>query len=199
MTDSNTDKNIDLSHDLEKIMAVAIDNTLHSRLDPLTLAEGVYALLTCWADIAITIIEPIIPSTSPPVIIMPEVVPKSDELEFVYPIFDYGYKLSAAKGSEAPANSSFSMCKLFYTIEKIIYLLIERLEKLNISQESYVDIVISGHELAKRKAFESVINLPHNVVISNFDPGSWGELYLKHVQNLANHGYEYPSTTPREV
>jgi hypothetical protein len=90
------------------------------------------------------------------------------------------------------------MCKLYYTIEKMIFLLTERLKTGGISVETEVQIAFGGHELAQRKTFESVINLPYNVVVTNFDPGVWGEKYLQTVKRLADKGYGYPPEAPRD-
>jgi hypothetical protein len=90
-----------------------------------------------------------------------------------------------------------SNCKLFFTIEKIIFLLIERLKAAGINQETEVQVAFSGHQLPQRKAFESIINLSYNVVVTNFDPGSWGERYLKSVKDIAGKGYGYPAEAPR--
>lgn len=168
-------------------------------VNPLSITSDAEMLLgCCWADISVSIIDPTIDVISPPKIKLPEMIPNTDAKEFVYPIFDYGYKFTTSKGTDAVANS-FSMCKLFYTIEKIIYLLIDRLENMDIPQTQQVEVALIGHMLAKRKVFESIINLPHNVVIINFEPGPWGEIYLKYVQSLIDHGYDYPEVTPRDI
>ena len=44
------------------------------------------------------------------------------------------------------------------TIEKMIFLLIERLKSGGISEETEVQVAFGGHELAQRKGFESIIN-----------------------------------------
>ena len=95
-------------------------------------------------------------------------------------------------------SAGMSMCKLFYTIEKMIYLLIERLKTSGVDAETEVQVAFGGHEIAQRKAFESIINLTYNVVATNFDPGVWGERYLQTVKRLADKGYGYPSEAPRD-
>ena len=95
-------------------------------------------------------------------------------------------------------SAGMSMCKLYYTIEKIIFLLVERLKTGGVSTETEVQVAFSGHELAQRKAFEIIINLNHNVVVTNFDPGIWGERYLQTVKRLADKGYGYPLEAPRD-
>lgn len=166
--------------------------------DPLSLVEKVYRLWWHWADFSLFIVTPTIEVISPPVIVAPELVPETNEYEFVYPIHDHGYKLSASKAQEM-YSAGTSMCKLFYTIEKMIFMLVERLRAGGVSAEAEVQVAFGGHELAQRKAFESVINLSYNVVVTNFDPGAWGERYLEIVKRLADRGYGYPAEAPRDI
>ncbi|WP_133128320.1 virulence factor [Legionella nagasakiensis] len=166
--------------------------------DPVILVERVYQLWWRWADFHLFIISPTIDTISPPLIIPPAVIDDSGELEFVYTIYDHGYKLSTSKGEEM-LTIGMSMYKLYLTIEKMIYLLVERLKSGGIDTETEVQIAFGGHELAQRKAFESVINLNYNVVVTNFDPGVWGERYLQNVKRLADKGYGYPPEAPRDT
>lgn len=166
--------------------------------DPIAMVERVYQLWWRWADFHMYITSPTIDVMIPPVIIEPAQLPNSSEYEFVYPIHDFGHKLSTSKGEEI-FSSGLSMCKLYFTIEKMIFILTERLKAGGISQQDEVQVAFGGHELAQRKAFESIINLPYNVVVSNFDPGTWGEQYLQNVKCIADKGYGYPSETPRET
>lgn len=165
--------------------------------NPLSRVEDVYQLWWHWADFELAIISPTIQPISPPLILNPEPLPNSSELEFVYPIYDHGFKLVTSKGQEM-YSAGMSMCKLFFTIEKMIYLLVERLKTGGIDAETEVQVAFAGHEIAQRKAFESVINLNFNVVVTNFDPGLWGERYLQVVKRLADKGYGYPPEAPRE-
>ena len=165
--------------------------------DPLALIEKVYQVWWHWADFHLFIITPNIEEISPPLIIPPARLIDSDEYEFVYPIQDRGYSLSTSKAQDM-YSAGMSMCKLHYTIEKIIFLLVERLKSGGVSSETEVQIAFGGHELAQRKAFEIIINLHYNVVVTNFDPGIWGERYLQNVKRLADKGYGYPSEAPRE-
>lgn len=164
--------------------------------DPVSLLEKVYQLWGHWADFHLFIISPTIDIVSPPLIIPAETLPDSDELEFVYTIHDHGYKLSTSK-AEDMYSAGMSMCRMYYTIEKMIFLLIERLKSGGVSAETEVQIAFGGYELAQRKAFESIINLNYNVVVTNFDPGVWGERYLQTVKRLADKGYGYPAESPR--
>lgn len=166
--------------------------------NPLALMDKIYQLWWHWADFHLMIISPTIDKIWPPLIIQPEQIPNSNEIEFVYPIHDHGNKLSTSKGEEMYVAGK-SMCKLYLTIEKIIYLLVERLKTGGVSSETEVQVAFDGHILALRKAFESVINLKQNVVVTNFDPGPWGEHYLQVVKRLADKGYGYPPEAPRST
>ena len=165
--------------------------------DPVTKIYQVYQLWWRWADFELYIIDPSIDIISPPVIIPPEPLPKSDDIEFVYTIEDHGFMLRTSKAEEM-FTAGMSMCKLNYTIEKMIYLLIERLKTSGTSTETEVKVAFGGHEIAQRKAFESIINLSYNVVVTNFDPGTWGDNYLQTVKRLADKGYGYPPEAPRD-
>lgn len=170
---------------------------LDSSDDPVLLVEQVYQLWWHWADFEMYIINPVIEVISPPLIIQPELLAGSDEKEFVYPIFDYGNRLLTSKALEM-YTAGMSMCRLYYTIEKMVFLLLERLKSGGIDEQTEVQIAFGGHELAQRKAFESIINLSYNVVVSNFDPGAWGERYLQNVKRIADKGYGYPPESPRD-
>lgn len=166
--------------------------------DAVALIERVYQLWWHWADFELFIVSPTIMAISPPIVIGPELIPGSNEYEFVYDIHDHGYKLTTSKGQDM-YTAGMSMCKLFYTIEKMIALLIERLKSGGVGEETEVQVAFGGHEIAQRKAFESVINLSYNVVVTNFDPGAWGERYLQIVKRLADKGYGYPRPAPRDT
>jgi hypothetical protein len=164
--------------------------------DPLVLVDQVYQLWWHWANFELTITTPTIAPIVPPLIILPQPLPEGDELEFVYPIHDAGYKLSTSRGEELYWAGK-SMCKLYYTIEKMFFLLIERLKSGGISTETEVEIAFGGHPLAQRRAFEIVINTPFNVIVTNYSPGAWGDRYLEMAKCLSDKGYGYPSEAPR--
>lgn len=159
--------------------------------------EAVYQIWWRWADFHLYVTSPILPIFNPPQVILPALIEGTDAYEFVYPIVDYGDKFSTSKGLEL-FSAGLSMWKLYCTIEKIIHLLIERLKSSGTTAETEVQIAFAGHELAQRKGFESVINLSYNVVVTNFDPGAWGERYLQTVKRLADKGYGYPAAAPRD-
>ncbi|MBI2786956.1 MAG: virulence factor [Legionella longbeachae] len=165
--------------------------------DPTTLVERVYHIWRNWADFHLYIVSPSFDIISPPLIIKPEIIQGTDELEFVYSIQDSGSKLSTSK-SEDMFSVGMSMHKMYMTIEKMIYLLVERLKSGGIGAEIEVQVSFGGHLLAQRKAFESIINLSYNVVVTNFDPGAWGERYLQIVKQNADK-YGYPPEAPRQT
>lgn len=168
-------------------------------IDLLGQITGVYKIWSNWAYFELSVVEPVLQESEVVKLIPPEPILGSDELEFVYPIFDYGNRLSTSKASEMYSVGT-SMCKLYYTIEKMIAILLERLKDGGVeSPEIESQVSFDGHQFAQRKAFESIINLNHNVVVTNFDPGAWGEQYLQIIKRLADLGYGYPPEAPRET
>lgn len=191
LDDTEGTDNFENSIDLRKLQ---METDLN---DPVALVERVYQIWWHWADFELYVISPTIDLISPPLIIKPELISGTDEYEFVYPIFDSGSKMSTSKGEEM-MSAGMSMFKLYMTIEKMIFLLIERLKDGGIDRETEVQVAFGGHLLPQRKAFESIINLPYNVVVTNFDPGAWGERYLQIVKQNADK-YGYPSESPRDT
>lgn len=171
-------------------------NVDHLSEDLLQRISFVYQLLDNWADFHMYIVNPTFPAITPPNIIPPEKL-ANGEKEFVYVIHDYGYRLSTSK-NEDMFTAGQSMCKLHLTIEKMVALLIKRLKDGGVDETTEVQVAIEGHTSAKRKAFEIIINLDYNVIIPNFDPGEWGERYLKIVKILSEKGYGYPPKSPRD-
>lgn len=168
-------------------------------IDILGHLTGIYQIWTNWAYFELEIVDPVIPARDAVAILNPETIPGTDDAEFVYPIFDYGNRLSTSKASEMYSVGA-SMCKLYYTIEKMIFVLLERIKEGGVdSNEIESQVSFDGHQLAQRKAFESIINLDHNVVVTNFDPGEWGERYLQTIKRFSNLGYGYPSEAPRDI
>jgi len=194
MADDNEKRNEEVKKASESFRKEILSEDLS---DPEKLIERMYLLWWHWADFHLYITTPSIEPITPPLLVKPEKLPDSDDVEFVYDIHDHGYKLSTSK-SEDMFVAGMSNCKLFYTIEKMISMLIDRLKSGGIDPETEVQIAFYGHEMAQRKAFESVINLQYNVVVTNFDPGAWGEHYLEIVKRLADKGYGYPPEAPRD-
>ncbi|MFC3908876.1 virulence factor [Legionella dresdenensis] len=194
MADSASDSESELQRIAEEARQKILIDDLS---DPLALVQKVYQLWWHWADFSLYILTPDIEPIIPPVVIEPEIIPGTSDYEPVYTIYDHGNKLSTSKAEEM-FIAGMSMCKLYYTIEKMIYILVERLKSGGIATETEVQVAFGGHELAQRKAFESIINLSYNVVVTNFDPGRWGEAYLQNVKRIAEK-YGYPPEAPREI
>lgn len=184
--------------DLVQVMETQRNALMGDEFDLLSPLEIVTVLSWRLADFHLYITTPAIPRIEPPQRILPEKLPDSNEYEYVYPILDYGDQLSTSKGEDGYA-AGFSMCKLYFTIEKMVAILIERLRSGGIDEQTEVQIALGGHEFAQRKGFESVINLKYNVVVTNFDPGEWGERYLRNVKQISEQGYGYPPEAPRDT
>lgn len=160
-------------------------------------AELAYQLDWRWAYFEIYILTPSCSAFVPPRVISPETVIEGGLLEFVYPIYDYGFKFATSKADEM-YSVGMSMAKLYNTIEKIIFLLVERIKETGDgSTEAEVQVALHGFMGAQRKGFESIINLEGNVVVVNFEPGEWGERFLQTVKRLAEKGYGFPEESPR--
>ena len=163
--------------------------------------EGMYYLKQSLAYLEIKIEDSFFQLTEIPVVYKPEsLVDASEQLEFVYPIYDYGDRLLASKGSE-DLFAGQSMIKMFYTIEKMISILYQKIkdkEEESGETRSEIKIYLDGFELCLRKAFEVIINLPENWIVMNYDPGEWGNRYLEILQKLFDKGYAYPPPAPRD-
>lgn len=183
-------------HDDAEIAASILESLDEELL--LQQVSGVFMLWWHWAYFEITVTSPTLPSYHPMKLVLPERILGGEEIEFVYNICDWGNKLSTSKGKDM-YSVGMSMCKMYYTIEKIIFILINRLKEQGVATDTEVQVTFDGHLLGQRKAFESIINLNYNVVVTNFDPGAWGERYLEIVKRLADKGYGYPSEAPRDI
>ena len=167
--------------------------------DPVSRIVALESVNAYRAWFSIHVLTPYIEPITPPIVHQPDSLEDAEqEAEFVYPIVDSGDVLATSKAQEM-FSAGYSMCKLYYTIEKMIWLLMERLETGGISAEDEVQIAFQGYHAALRYAFASVINLQSNVIVANYDPGSWGEDYLDTVNRLAEKGYGYPDASPRDI
>lgn len=154
-----------------------------------------------WASFALEVPQLVLPPGTPPVIIQSEQL-TADAFEFVYPIRlsrsqSGGLLLETSKGSDM-FHIGMSMCRLYMTIEKMFSHVIESLEAQNIAPEEEVQVILHGDERAKRKGFEVLINCSRNL-ISDFDPGAWGSMYLQLVKTHAAMGKGYPPESPRDT
>ncbi len=185
----------DMIQDLE---AASRENIQVRGAEMISLADAVYQLWWRLSDFELFELSPVLPTFDPAVWVIPELIHGTQEKEFVYPIQDYGNRLLTSKQDEL-FLAGLSMCKMHYTIEKMIAILMERLKAGGVTEETEVQVAFDGHEIAQRKAFETVINLEYNMVVTNFDPGPWGEKYLSILKGLGEKGYGYPSKAPRDI
>lgn len=167
-----------------------------SHLGEEDILDYLYYLWMLWADFQLYIVEPLIETISPPLVIAPAKDKETGAPEYVYNIMDEGFRLSTSRGQEG-LSTGHSMLKYFNTIEKMVALLVERLRTGGISAETEVRVAFYGHELGQRKAFESILNLEENVVVVNFEPGEWGDRFMKSVLELVERGYGAPHSSPR--
>lgn len=195
MADDNKQKFQDIENS-DALMRTEISEDKFN--DPAFIFDWVKLIWQEWADFELTITSPNFEEISPPAIVKPALLPDGQGYEFVYDIHDHGYRLVAAKTAELFADGR-SMCKLFYTIEKMIAMLVERLESAGIDRNDEVQVAFDGYISARRKAFESIINLPNNVVVVNFEPEEWGERYLDAVKRFADKYGFFPSESPRDI
>lgn len=177
-------------------------SSMDTAWNELALKNGIDYLKQCYASLEIRIDDPRFSLTEEPVVIKP--APLEDDpnqLEFVYPIFDYGDRLMASKHSDNQFED-LSMLKMYYTIEKMICVMNEKLQRIGSAEqedsEKELLFYLDGHLLCMRKAFEVIINLPDNWVVMNFDPGEWGNNYLATLQRLREKNFEYPPPAPRD-
>ena len=170
--------------------------------NPEALKKSIALIQQQYAHIQIRIDDPYFAFKELPDVIAPAPLQNnSNELEWVYPIFDFGDRLCSSKTLDNQIDNH-SMFKMFMTIEKMIFLMHEKLNHKLASGGEPVDenlLYLDGHILCLRKAFEVIINLPDNWVVMNFDPGDWGNNYLAILQRLKNKGFQYPPPAPRDV
>lgn len=163
--------------------------------------SGLIYLQQSLAYIEIRVPEELLGFSEIPKIYQPQpLIEDPNTLEFVYPILDYGNCLVSSKGMET-LFSGQSMLKMYYTIDKMISILHEKItdKESEIGQTfPEVSIELWGFDLCLRKAFEVIINLPENWIITNYEPGDWGNRYLDILQKLAEKGYAYPPPAPRD-
>lgn len=178
------------SHALEE----AVNN--YSNMSETDILDYLYHLKMIWADFHLYIVEPLIDIVIPDRIINPKVFPDG-EIENVFVIHDEGFRLSTSRGAEGIALGH-SLLKYYNTIEKMIAILVKRIDEGGFSKETEIRVAFYGHELGQRKAFESVLNLEHNVVVTNFDGGEWADRLMNMVLTLADRGFGLPPSSPRK-
>ena len=192
-------KKIKVSADLP-VESTAKDSVIKITVDDAEQSLGQLlfdSLVQRWAYLELRVLSPKLPVFDPTKMILPDLLIDNSGFEFVYPILDQGFALSTSKGEDFVATG-MSMYKLYVTIEKMICILTERLRSEGIDDTTQVDIAFAGNEMAMRKAFESIIHLKSNLVIVNYDPGTWGDGYLQRVKNLIERGLGGPAEAPRD-
>ena len=193
-SDENINQEVDeLRQEVQNIEAAS--NTLNN-MDEYEVLDYVYYLWMIWADFQLYIIDPLIEPISPPIVIPPSQL-ENGEYENVFSIHDEGFRLSCSRGYEGIALGA-SMLKFYNTIDKIVALLIDRMDTSGIDHETEVQVAFYGHELGQRKAFESIVNLEQNVIVTNFDQGEWGDRFMNTVLTLVDKGYGVPKSSPRK-
>jgi len=173
--------------------------------EPLEPVKGMVYLKQTLAYIEIRVEDEAFVLKEEPVIFAPLGVDGNpEEAEFVYPIYDFGDRLIASKGTESLFGGQ-SMIKMFYTIDKMISIWYEKIKQKDESGgkkgkggSGEVKVYLDGFELCLRKAFEVIINLADNWIVMNYDPGEWGNRYLDILQKLNEKGYSYPPPAPRD-
>lgn len=193
MTDKNLQEEAQLLQAEISELSSSVNNL--TNMDRTDILDYVYYLTMIWADFQLYVIEPQIENIAPPVIIPPLAL-ENGELENVFNIVDEGFRLTTSRGNEGLALGH-SLRKFYNTIEKMVALLVERLKTGGITHETEVRVAFYGHELGQRKAFESVLNLEQNVVVTNFDAGEWADRLMNTVLTLADRGYGLPPVSPR--
>ncbi|MDP3560375.1 MAG: hypothetical protein Q8R79_08535, partial [Legionellaceae bacterium] len=148
-----------------------------------------------WDSVLLFVVSPTLPPNKPPVIHQPETL--EEGTEFVYPIVDFGFAYGTSKAGAFAAEAG-GQNKLHWTIEKIITLLDEKLSALGLPADAEIRVSLAGTESALRKIFESIINLRGNIVITNYDPGAWGDNYLRVVEKMVQENLGYPPEAPRQ-
>lgn len=163
--------------------------------------KGLEYLKQSLAFIEIRVPQDILSFSEKPVIHQPQaLLEDSKQFEFVYSILDYGNCLMTSKVMEH-LFSGQSMLKMYYTIDKMVSILHQKIKnKEDETGETFPEISVElwGYELCLRKAFEVIINLPDNWIITNYEPGDWGNHYLDILQKLAEKGFPYPPPAPRD-
>lgn len=176
-----------------KKSAAGPENT-SNEFNDISIQQGIEYLKNSYAYIEIRIDDASFKFQDIPQVIQPAPLLEDEhQFEYVYPIYDFGDRLLAAKD----VMSGQSMLKMNYTIEKMIHLWSDKIQTKEQSFDE-VKVYIDGHLFCLRKAFEVIINLTQNWVVMNFDPGEWGNRYLEILQKLYQKGFAYPGSAPRD-
>lgn len=143
-----------------------------------------------WADFSVYLVDPGIHAQFPPKWIEPE------KGSYKQAFLDYGNELKVSRGEDL-ALGIRTYGKLMNTIETMIELIIQRAAEAlgaeddgsGAAMDEEIQIAFNGFEILQRKAFRVSIESEHNVLVTNFDPGEWGERQLRCFNELVNKGY----------
>lgn len=180
----------------EEIQSIESVSNNFSNMSETDILDYLYYLKMIWGDFHLYIVEPLIEIRVPDKIIPPKTF-DDGEIENVFDIHDEGFRLSTSRGVEGIVLGH-SLLKFYNTIEKMVAILVERMSSGGVDKDVEVRVAFYGHELGQRKAFESILNLEQNVVVTNFDGGEWADRLMNMVLNLADRGYGLPSSSPRK-
>jgi hypothetical protein len=158
-------------------------------------SANILNIVRSWGEFVMVMIYPALPAFEKPKLLLPEDL-GDGEFEFVYPIYDRGTSLATSKAQDVFCNDG--LCKVNFTIEKMIDIFYQRIKQQNIDEGRSLEMLFYGLPELQRKAFESLINLEFNVVVNNFEPGEWGDNYIDMVRKMEEQGYGYPSKSPRK-
>lgn len=158
------------------------------------LMQNVYYLWLLWIDFHLFINSPYIPPQYPPKVIKPGDFSENSN-EHVYTIYDYGDHFSTSVG-DSLAKGSRSTGKMLNTILKMMRLLVKRVKEVDpeagtdaAGDEMAIRVAFDGHEIAQRMAFKQCVMHDMNILVTNFDPGEWGERQLRTMEHLAEKGF----------
>lgn len=193
--DDEMDERAQLAKEFEDFslqITTSVEDGSYNIIDDITLMNAIYYIWAHWIDFHIYVLSPILEPQLPAIIIPPGTDPKTKKPEHVYPIFDYGNRLSASVGPHL-ASGTRSTGKMLNTVKKMIKLLLEKVKEgtgvQELTPETEIQLAFDGHELSQRMAFKDCIMRPEHLVITNFEPGAWGELQLRTMEELARKGY----------
>lgn len=186
----------DLENEIARREADIIERT-RDNSEPLP--EHLLYLWMLYADFEVMIVKPFIRETKPPKIIRPVYNSGKKEQENVYVILDHGYYFTTSRGKESIEGVT-AMGKLYRTIQKMIDLMMKRIEELQASGEGDtnfdmnedIKVALFGYELCCRKAFALIMNFEINVEVVNFDPRAWGERFITNMKYMMSTGHGYP-------
>lgn len=183
--------------DLQDELAAYDDDLpgIYDAVDELSLLKDVYYIWILWADMHIHIIDPYVAPAFPPKVIPPGTDNEGNP-EHRYKIYDFGDHFSTSVGEEL-INGTRATGKYLNTIEEMVRLTTERAKAIQAEdgetgeggEEPEIRLAFAGHEIGQRKAFKECIMSQENIVVTNFEPGEWGEQQLRNMEYLAERGF----------